>query len=386
MIIRIDLSETIETLQEVGKRAKSVEADQVLDGILVNNYDTEKIRLLQSEVNIYTEKLKMDVYFIDLFAKTYNKQFPTDDNKFCDMVRNIYRQIKISLTNSMVIYKKLAKRRNRRAGIINGEIHNPLSMRCSAIGNGSTYAFCYKREEWGIEVDALCESIENFFSQLNELVYMCIELIREEEMLRRNPIIVCKIYEDSFKKVSQAMNGIILDYYNNNMSYIDKLTAGRIRSNDNSEFATKWYHKCNESEFNTHVINYSIWLKNNNGVSKEENDLFGLDVEKIERIRYIIQHFDETNPEGHTGKLSAEYIAALMIDSLGVDSKKEKKFLEYFKKQYKDGKFTVVGISAVNSAKNNLSDERREEVMDIIYSSLNYKSSPNTPKTLKTLN
>ena len=48
MIIRIDLSETIETLQEVGKRAKSVEADQVLDGILVNNYDKKKIRLLQS--------------------------------------------------------------------------------------------------------------------------------------------------------------------------------------------------------------------------------------------------------------------------------------------------------------------------------------------------
>ena len=40
MILHIDLSQTIETLEEVGKRANNVEADQVLDGILLNHYDT----------------------------------------------------------------------------------------------------------------------------------------------------------------------------------------------------------------------------------------------------------------------------------------------------------------------------------------------------------
>lgn len=391
MILHIDLSQTIETLEEVGKRANIVEADQVLDGLLSNHYDTQKIRQLQSEINIFKERLNKDSFFLKLFAQTYNKQFQSDNYMFCDTVHCLYTKIRSSLRNSMIIYRKLAKRKNARGGIINGEIHNPSAMRRSAIGNGTTYSFIYNREEWGMEADALCESIEDFFSQLKQLVLMCLDLLKEEAFIRENSFIVTKIYEDSFNEAKKHMEGIILENIDRQSSSMDLLTKKRIEYNDDSKFAKEWFHKCNGNKFNTHVHNFCIWANNNNGITQEEKDIFGLDVEKIENIRYIILNFDNLNPEGHRGKLDAKYIAVLMLDSIGTDSKKEKKFVEYFNKLYAThGKLHTVGVSAVNYAKNNLNEKDKEEIMDSINALINRKTSletnENSLKLIKNIN
>ena len=386
MILHIDLSQTIETLEEVGKRANIVEADQVLDGLLSNHYDTQKIRQLQSEINIFKERLNKDSFFLKLFAQTYNKQFQSDNYMFCDTVHSLYKKIRSSLRNSMIIYRKLAKRKNARGGIINGEIHNPSAMRRSAIGNGTTYPFFYNREEWGMEADALCESIEDFFSQLKQLVRMCLDLLKEEAFIRDNSFIVTKIYTDSFNEVKKQLESIVLYNINRQISSMDFLTQKRIDCNNEYEFAKEWFHKCNENSFNTHVYNYCIWQNNNKGVTPEEKELFGLDVKKIENIRYIIQHFDNLNPEGQRGKLDAKYVAVLLLYSIGTDSKKEKNFADYFNKIYANhGQFHTVGVSAVNNAKNNMNEKEKEEIMDSINALINRKTSTETNETNLTL-
>ena len=382
MILHIDLSETIETLEEVSSRANLVEADQVLDGLLINHYDTQKIRQLQSEINSFKERLKKDSFCLQLFAQTYNKQFQSDNFQFCNTVKCLYEKIKGTLKNSMIIYRKLAKRKNTRAGIINGEIHNPLTMRRSAIGNGTTYPFIYNREEWGIEANALCESIEEFFSQLKQLVHICLDLLKEEDFIRNNPFIVTKIYNDSFNEAKKGLESIILDNIDRQISSIDLLTQNRIDCKDESEFAKKWFHKCNEDSFNIHVYNYILWKNFNNCITQEEKDLFGLDVKKIVDIRYTIQHFDNLNPEGQSGKLNAKYVAALMLNSIGTNSKKEKSFVEYFNRLYVNhGKFKIVRVSAVNNAKNNMNERDKKEIMDSIIALINCKTRIETNET-----
>ena len=80
-----------------------------------------------------------------------------------------------------------------------------------------------------------------------------------------------------------------------------------------------------------------------------------------------------------------------MLDSIGTDSKKEKKFVEYFNKLYATyGKLHTVGVSAVNYAKNNLNEKDKEEIMDSINALINRKTSletnENSLKLIKNIN
>ena len=75
-------------------------------------------------------------------------------------------------------------------------------------------------------------------------------------------------------------------------------------------------------------------------------------------------------------------MAVLLLYSIGTDSKKEKKFVDYFNKIYANhGQFHTVGVSAVNNAKNNMNEKEKEEIMDSINALINRKTSTETNET-----
>ena len=117
------------------------------------------------------------------------------------------------------------------------------------------------------------------------------------------------------------------------------------------------FHKFNNDSFQIHVV--TELMNREQDMNEEENLLWPQDKDKVEKIRLIISHFDELEPEGQHGKLSGAAVAAFMLwCGIGRADYKCKMFVEdYFNKEYK-GKYKTVNVNTINTAKGNITKEK----------------------------
>lgn len=91
------------------------------------------------------------------------------------------------------------------------------------------------------------------------------------------------------------------------------------------------------------------------GISAMEGYLFGKDVERVMKVRYVIDHFDELleGSDANRKKLPSRCVAWFMGWCKISGEKTEKDFVKYFMERYRQtGSHGVVTYKAVNAAKN----------------------------------
>jgi hypothetical protein len=131
-----------------------------------------------------------------------------------------------------------------------------------------------------------------------------------------------------------------------------ELDRRKAKARSMDDFLKSEYHNVAKKEFRQFVWLEAVRQGQNNGMTEEETYLWGNNCEKVERVRWAIEHFDTMDVEGQHGKLDS-VVLVCFLKWCAVDSKKEKRLYHYFCNNYK-GCFRPVVWSAV-------SKERKEQ-------------------------
>ncbi|MBQ0047642.1 MAG: hypothetical protein KBT33_09075 [Prevotellaceae bacterium] len=196
-------------------------------------------------------------------------------------------------------------------------------------------------ESFGDEVKRLCNHIAEYFKILYDTITQCINILKEERAVKRDPEL-CDYYYQRFvdsviKEFMKAM-----ELYNispsslNNM--VNPLYLERKKFNTESEFIQHLYHNDSPKNVKIYILQEKYCGKTVNDMTPEENILFGDNYEKVKKIRYAIAHFNEVAHMPKHGKLNKIDMASIACFALwcGIDNTKEQvhAFYNYFNTMY----------------------------------------------------
>ena len=322
--------------------------------------------IINVTINIrdYYNKLSHQKIYLFRFGEVFNKLFTTDNNKCFDTSLKVSRKMRSAFSGiKKAIFKPFVKVSRKR---LPDGTPNPTILDRSMISTENYCADLYGLASYPECVKELFRVMLDFYELVDECIAECTRIINEEKVLKTDSKRCLKLLNEACEKSKKAQCHIIETIVkdsnfrelckNNAILQGDALNPvlRDFKKNSMSEsFAQTYLHNCTPSDIGKITI-FSV--------SKEAEEdpmrtlahaVFGNDDEKIDKINYIIIHFDNLLPNiCKRGKIPAYHMFVFMEWCGHITSVLS--FLNYFDKYYHlhGGKWKVVGISAINGAKN----------------------------------
>ena len=125
----------------------------------------------------------------------------------------------------------------------------------------------------------------------------------------------------------------------------------RNRYDSDEAWASAGFHSFSQKEVKYLIISQVLDEEEESDITRKERLLFGDDVSKVHKNRYIIQHFDELIPDTyHRKHLPAKYIL-MFFHFIGIQDGKMSDAVNYFNEVYISSPthhFETVTYQAVN--------------------------------------
>ena len=345
-------------LQMILEAAEKFEKDKYLYAITERHFNKNEVLEILYFVKEYRIKLEKEHYALAMFAITFNKQYDTDNNKCFCTAEKIFNRIRSTISGSKKIYKKFCKRSMKPIPpLVKDENYASVFKRSTLLSecrNGDLFGYKHYDEV----VYELYKELEDCFKELIKCLALCHAVIWEEEQIRNSPDLCLKIYRDCVNQIEKnAVFMIRLFRQSKNTTVIDEIGEKMKTAKSLKKCICDGFHNFNNDSFQIHVV--TELMNREQDMNEEENLLWPQDKDKVEKIRLIISHFDELEPEGQHGKLSGAAVAAFMLwCGIGRADYKCKMFVEdYFNKEYK-GKYKTVNVNTINTAKGNITKEK----------------------------
>ena len=291
------------------------------------------------------------------FSTTFNSQFVTKNNHYFSSAHQLLRKIHTGVTQMKSIYKQFTP--NSTAAVpasYQATYTTPSIYERSSLGIAPYTRPMFGLDIYSPEVQRLCMDMARFFEVLRDSLLVCLEVMRQEQYIRRDPNQCTELYHD-FKEEhylhikknihSLRLNTSEFSPYNN--PAIDLRQA----SETEEEFSQKGFHNLEFDDVCTLATKELVEEEQRGIYTAEELQLFAEDREQILTIRYIISNFDEYLPANPRRKtVPADYVACLM-SWCKIPLKKNLAFVNYFAQTYKkaNGQYKPPSNSAVNVKK-----------------------------------
>lgn len=289
------------------------------------------------------------------FSTTFNSQFVTKNNHYFNSAHQLLRKIHSGVTQMKNIYKQFTPNSSVAVRpIVAQDYTAPSIYERSSLSVAPYTRPLFDIKDYPMEVQQLCCDMARFFDVLRESLLVCLEVIRQEQYIRRDPTQCTELYhdfkEDNYLRIKKNIHSIRLntsEFSPNNNPAIDLRQA----SETEEEFSQKGFHNLEFDDVCSLATKELVEEAQRGEFSEVELTLFVEDKTKIKQIRYIIHHFDEYLPANHKRKnVPAAYVACLMA---WCEPKEDLAFVKYFADTYNDahGRFTPPSNPAVNQAK-----------------------------------
>ena len=321
-----------------------------------NKVSLESIVALDSQVLEairHFQEQKMDLFN---FARDFNNQFVTRRNHCFSSAHQLLHKIHSGTTQVKRVFTRFtpnssaAAPRNTPTTYVQPSIYerSPLSME-------AYMPSLWPIESYPTEVQQLYEDLKRFFALLKESLLLCVEVMRKEEYIRRDPNQCRDLYrsfkEDNYHRVKRILKSINI-YTEEFSSFINPAIDLRQSSASEEEFSQKGFHMLEYEDVCTLTVKELVEEAQRGEFSEKELHLFAENRPLIRRLHTIIDQFDTYLDEKSSArkKLPAKYIACLL---LWAQPKEEKAFVEFFISNYQ-GIHEVPDNSTVNVQKNKL--------------------------------
>lgn len=345
-------------LMLICEKAMEFDRESVLEGISVRRYKEYEMAQLKVTVQEYHAKLLREINAVAHFAKKFNRQFATDNNRCFDTAARLFRKIRSSVSGTKRIYKSFCKTIRTRYPGTDGK--QRLSVFTHSTLNRGYYTLdIYGEESYPKVVRELCDELESFFADLVTAILICRQVIRDEQAIRSNPKLLLEIYNEDSQVVRTLNQQVMALMREQKIAPTpDQMTQHKKSAHSLQAFLKETFHRYTREEFKQHKLNEELERGSQDGLEPDEAIYWANRHDLVPRVRLVIAHFDELEPRGNRDRQSGRYkikgdVMARLVRWCGLEgSGFEKSFVEgYFRRHY-TGELIPVNANTVNTAKN----------------------------------
>lgn len=342
----------------------------------------EDIISITIDIQEYYAKLSRQKVYLFRFGQTFNQRFTTEDNKCFDTSLKTSRRMRSGFTGiKKAIFKPFVKVSRKR---LPDGTPNPSIKDRSMISTANYCADLYGLSSYPNSVKDLFRVMLQFYEIVDECIAECMRILKEEKELKADGIRCLDLLIEACEK-SKKNQLHIIEAIESDPCFREAVKNSPIITGDENNpvltafkknsmskgFAQAFIHNCTFADVGKITLYQRINEADIDPMLMLAHTVFGNDDDKIKRINYIINHFDELLPTVcKRSTIPAYYLFVFMEwcgNIIGVDS-----FLKYFKKYYQShgGKWKVVGKSAINSAKNRPFNIKYKDKCNKIYTAM----------------
>lgn len=350
--------DSFEGLETVVQAIEGFSQERFLASLHLNNRRTAMdLAALDTKVLAAIASLQEQHALLLDFSLTFNSQFVTRNNHYFSSAHQLLRKIHTGVTQMKHIYKRFTP---------NSTVAVPASMQATytppSIYERSSLGIApYTRPMFGLdvytpEVQRLCMDMARFFDVLRESLLVCLEVIRQEQYIRRDPNQCKELYHDfkdeNYLRIRKHINSIRLNTSEFSPDHNPAIDLRQCCATE-EEFAQKAFHDQDFDDVCSLATKELVEEAQRGIFSIEELQLFAEDRDKIMKVRYIISHFDEyLEPNPRRKNVPADYVACLM-GWCDIPIKKNLAFVKYFAETYTkaNGQYKPPSNPAVNVKK-----------------------------------
>ena len=359
-----------EGLESINRAIEKFDDKRFLFALNYKNWNESEMELMAKQVCEYRLKLEQEHIRLIEFAKTFNKEFVTDNNKCFNTGLKLIRKLRCGVSEVKRIYQRFCPRLpSKRYYYTAVCTKKPSAFDYSYLSNDSYQLslFPLDSEIYPPCVRGLYNELGRFFHQLSLSLALCMKVLQDEEKIRKDSEYYNFLFEKFKEKVMKEMMDVIMllpmeaeifqEEHNPAIASLKKYSGTEA-------WAPYGFHNFSKKDVKHLVIKEVREAEKKGNISKEQIALFENNPERIAKIDNIILHFDDLMPDNFKrGKLDAATIAMFM-KWCGVIN--EKHFIAYFNKVYERNpsrQYETVKVGAVNAAKNKLLREDHDDTL-----------------------
>lgn len=300
---------------------------------------------------------------------TYNKTFPSDNNKCLTTPHLLYNTIRSTIIEIRESIKKFCPKTRKAAGTYSS---NSYTFSNSYLCNQTPYIQDMYSETYPEYVNNVLELLEKYLSVATENILLCKYMIDEEKDIRNNDEYLEQIDLDCQKTCRQiAITARDSGFLINEMTKDDyEKTAAEKKSI--KKYRREQYHNISKKQYRQMVFRHVIMEGINNGLSSEESriwtnpEVFDFVKEKVRpAINAMIKRKDLPlmKVKNSTDKqIKADFIACFM-EWCRVGKSHYRDFVDYFGKMFADAPFRIPQYTSITAAAKRINEETKEKYM-----------------------
>lgn len=359
-----------EGLERINEDIKKFDEKRFLAALNYKNWDDTEIELMSREVSEYRIKLEKEHIRLIDFAKNFNKEFVTDNNRCFSTALKLLRKLRSGVSEVKRIYRKFCPRPPRHRYYYRATTNKKRSAfdySYLSINSYQLTLFPLDSEIYSSSVIGLYNEIGKFFHQLSLSLGLCLKVLADEEEIRKDSDHCNYLFEKFKKEVMKEMIDIVslmpsdADFFqeehNPAIASLKKFVSTKA-------WASHGFHNYPKNDVKYLILKEAQEEEKRGDITNEEKVIFGNLPDKIRMIRNIINHFDDLLlKDYHRTKLDAKTIAMFMR-WCGISD--EQCFVSYFNKLYEKNPnhlYQTVTKGAVNAAKNKLLREDKDDIL-----------------------
>ena len=337
------------TLLEIIGMLEQFDKDKFIAGLHMRHYSQFQIEQTLDMVRSYQARMNMEARALARFSETFIQQFATDNNKCFKEAQRYFNRIRSTLCALKKVFQMTCQK--SMAQLPEGT-ENPSVFERSPLGKGAYMADMYGLDSYDDVVQQLYHQLETLLTTATATLALCHQMIENEAMIREDAELLKSIYQNS----CQQLMGSVREYADlmepPEQLPETELNRRRRQARSMDDFLRAEYHNVAKQEFKRYVWLEAVRQGRNDGLTEEETYLWPNNHEKVQAVRWAIEHFDMMDVEGQQGKLDSVSVV-YFLKWCGVERVKEKRLYQYFCNTYR-GRLRPLVWSSV-------SKERKEQ-------------------------
>ena len=331
------------TLVEIIAALERFEQDRFIAGIQARHYTKYDIEQALDMVNSYQSRMNVEARSLVRFSESFIQQFATDNNKCFEAAQRYFNRIRSTLCALKKVFQKTTPR--SMVQLPDGT-EQPTVFERSPLSYGACVIDLWGLASYDECVQTLYQRVETLLTMATTTLALCHQMIENEEKVRQDSQQLKSIYRESCEQLMGSVREFSGFLGTVQQLPETELNRRKQKARSMDEFLKTEYHNVAKQEFKQYVFLEAMRQGKDVGLTEEETYLFHDDHERVEQVRWAIEHFDEMGVEGQMGKLDSTPIV-YFLKWCGVGQAKEKRLYKYFCDMYR-GAYSLLVWSAVS--------------------------------------
>lgn len=289
---REKIDPTPEGLEELDESTRNATIERLIAAIQYKRLNPEKVMDLTQHFRNRQSIEEKELYRLGVMSSGYNRKWATNHNRcfgneqmILDKRQSQYKSWREMLKFAMPRYKSTLHDSDDSQSIYQKSFltHHPYEM--DMWGPAS----------YGRLVQDLWNTIDTTIQHMDEGKELCDDMIKEENEIDNNPERKEEIFWDQYNKEAERNRSTIELHVQKGFVDTENPEYKRMLSYSNTYtgYATADFHKRTETGFSGFVITNETLAIQNDEITYIESELFGRNIPRIKRVRFLIEHLEE---------------------------------------------------------------------------------------------